>query len=115
MLGSIPLHGICATHVSGEPSRYRSLPAGCEIEVISHGHQGLSIPEYFCACEPGTGRIYADYAQILIVIARPLYAKESFGVDLEQSVYALDSTIIDLCFSLFPWAQLDVAAPFSCI
>jgi hypothetical protein len=50
-------------------------------------------------------RIYADFAQILIGIARPLYAKESFGVDLEQSVYALDSTIIDLCLSLFPWAQ----------
>jgi len=50
-------------------------------------------------------RIYADFAQVLIGIARPLYAKESFGVDLEQSVYALDSTIIDLCLSLFPWAQ----------
>ena len=50
-------------------------------------------------------RIYADFAQILIGIARPLYAEESFGVDLEQSAYALDSTIIDLCLSLFPWAQ----------
>jgi len=50
-------------------------------------------------------RIYADFAQILIGIARPVYAKVSFGVDLEQSVYALDSTIIDLCLSLFPWAQ----------
>ena len=47
-------------------------------------------------------RIYADFAQILIGIARPLYANESFGVDLEQSVYALDSTTIDLCLSLFP-------------
>lgn len=50
-------------------------------------------------------RIYADFAQILISIARPLYANESFGVDLEQSVYALDSTTIDLCLSLFPWAK----------
>ena len=50
-------------------------------------------------------RIYADFAQILIGIARPLYANESFGVDLEQSVYALDSTTIDLCLSLFPWAK----------
>jgi len=50
-------------------------------------------------------RIYADFAQVLIGIARPLYTNESFGVDLEQSVYALDSTTIDLCLSLFPWAK----------
>jgi len=50
-------------------------------------------------------RIYADFAQVLIGLARPMYAKESFGVDLEQSVYALDSTTIDLCMSLFPWAK----------
>jgi hypothetical protein len=50
-------------------------------------------------------RIYADFAQILIRIARPLYASEPFGVDLEQTVYALDSTTIDLCLQLFPWAK----------
>jgi Domain of unknown function (DUF4372) len=42
-------------------------------------------------------RIYADFAQSLIGIARPLYAQESFGVDLHETVYALDSTTIDLC------------------
>ena len=50
-------------------------------------------------------RIYADFAQVLIAIARPLYAAEPMGVDLEQSLYALDSTTIDLCLSLFPWAR----------
>jgi len=49
-------------------------------------------------------RIYADFAQILIREARKLYANEDFGVRLEQTVYALDSTTIDLCLSLFPWA-----------
>jgi len=49
-------------------------------------------------------RIYADFAQALISEARELYANENFGVQLEQTVYALDSTIIDLCLSLFPWA-----------
>jgi len=49
-------------------------------------------------------RIYADFAQVLISIARPLYAKDNFGLELERTVYALDSTIIDLCLSLFPWA-----------
>jgi hypothetical protein len=50
-------------------------------------------------------RIYADFAQVLIATARPLYAAEPMGVDLEQSLYALDSTTIDLCLSLFPWAR----------
>jgi len=50
-------------------------------------------------------RIYADFAQVLIGIARPLYAQDPIGVDLDQSLYALDSTTIDLCLSLFPWAR----------
>ena len=50
-------------------------------------------------------RIYADFAQVLIRIARPLYARDPIGVDLDQTLYALDSTTIDLCLSLFPWAK----------
>lgn len=50
-------------------------------------------------------RIYADFAQVLIGIARPLYAHDPIGVELDQSLYALDSTTIDLCLSLFPWAR----------
>jgi len=50
-------------------------------------------------------RIYADFAQRLIVQARRLYADESLGVDLANTVYALDSTTIDLCLSVFPWAD----------
>lgn len=49
-------------------------------------------------------RIYADFAQSLIGIARRLYVGESFGVDLANTVYALDATTIDLCLSVFPWA-----------
>jgi len=49
-------------------------------------------------------RVYADFAQTLMGIARTLYAHDSFGVELEQTVYALDSTTIDLCLSLCPWA-----------
>jgi IS4 transposase len=48
--------------------------------------------------------IYADFAQTLIRKARQLYADDSFGIELEQTIYALDSTTIDLCLSLFPWA-----------
>ena len=50
-------------------------------------------------------RIYHDLAQGLIARARRLYADESFGVELAQTVYALDSTTIDLCLTLFPWAR----------
>src|SRR6202167_2007446 len=50
-------------------------------------------------------RIYADFAQVLIAIARPLYELDPIGVDLDQSLYALDSTTIDLCLALFPWAK----------
>jgi len=50
-------------------------------------------------------RIYADFAQELIKTARRLYANEDFGLQLEQTVYALDATTIDLCLSLFPWAK----------
>ena len=49
-------------------------------------------------------RIYADFAQVLIRQARQLYAADSFGVELADTVYALDSTTIDLCLSVFPWA-----------
>jgi hypothetical protein len=50
-------------------------------------------------------RIYRDFAQILIGHARKLYADEDFGLQLDETVYALDATIIDLCLSVFPWAK----------
>jgi len=50
-------------------------------------------------------RIFADFAQHLIDVARPLHAEDPLGVELDNSLYALDSTTIDLCLSLFPWAK----------
>ena len=50
-------------------------------------------------------RIFADFAQVLIAIARPLYVGDPVGIDLDASLYAFDSTTIDLCLSLFPWAK----------
>jgi hypothetical protein len=50
-------------------------------------------------------RIYRDFAQVLIAIARDLYRDEAFGLELSETVYAFDSTTIDLCLSLFPWGQ----------
>jgi len=50
-------------------------------------------------------RIYADFAQVLIHTARTLYTDDDFGIELDNTVYALDSTTIDLCLSIFPWAR----------
>ena len=50
-------------------------------------------------------RIYGDFAQILIALARRLYADEDFGIELEEAVYAFDASTIDLCLSVFPWAR----------
>jgi hypothetical protein len=57
------------------------------------------------ANESHNWRIFADFAQTLIVRARALYAQDPFGVEIEHTAYALDSTTIDLCLALFPWAR----------
>jgi hypothetical protein len=85
LLGSVSRDGVRSVDLPRESSRHRSLPAD--------------------ANESRDWRIYADFAQILIAVARPLYAEDPIGIDLDQSLYALDSTTIDLCLSLFPWAR----------
>jgi len=57
------------------------------------------------ANEHRSWKIYADFAQILIATARDLYSNEPFGVELSETVYALDSTTIDLCLAHFPWGK----------
>lgn len=65
---------------------------------------GVSKSTLADANEARDWRIYADFAQSLIGIARPLYADEELGLDLDNTVYALDASTIDLCLSVFPWA-----------
>ncbi|HOW88608.1 MAG TPA: IS4 family transposase [Candidatus Omnitrophota bacterium] len=65
---------------------------------------GISRNNLAHANETRDWRIWADFAQVLIHTARRLYANDPFGVELDQTVYAFDSTTIDLCLSLFPWA-----------
>jgi hypothetical protein len=57
------------------------------------------------ASERRDWRIWQDLAQVLIARARALYAKDAFGVELQETAYAFDSTTIDLCLKLFPWAH----------
>ena len=106
MLGSVPLHGLCAAHISRKFVRYRGLPSLGPAETLPHGYPEQSLSQYPGSRQPVRNwQIYADFAQILIGRARRLYANDSFGVELNQTAYALDSTLIDLCLSLFPWAK----------
>ena len=106
LLGSVPLHGVRPADLPRKPARHRSVPAFARRQALPHG-----IPLPGGALHTGrrqrVARLadYADFAQVLIRVARPLYARDPIGVDLDQSLYALDSTTIDLCLSLFPWAK----------
>jgi hypothetical protein len=86
----------------------RDIEACLSAQAAKLYHMGLRSPvsrsTLADANESRDWRIYADLAQRLIVQARKLYATDSIGVDLEETVYALDSTTIDLCLSMFPWA-----------
>jgi uncharacterized protein DUF4372/DDE family transposase len=87
----------------------RDIEACLSAQTAKLYHMGLREPvrrsTLADANERRDWRIYAEFAQRLIAQARCLYASESLGVDLTNSVYALDSTTIDLCMSVFPWAH----------
>ena len=86
----------------------RDIEACLSAQASKHYHMGFREPirrsTLSDANEARDWRIYADFAQVLIRQARQLYAADSFGVELADTVYALDSTTIDLCLSVFPWA-----------
>lgn len=91
---------------------YRESLRDIEVCLAAHHkklyHSGLSAPikrsTLAEANENRDWRIYSDLAHSLISVARPLYADVELGIDLDATVYALDSTTIDLCLALFPWA-----------
>lgn len=65
---------------------------------------GISRNTFSNANKTRDWRIYADFAHALIKIARPLYSREDLGLEMKNTVYALDASTIDLCMSVFPWA-----------
>lgn len=81
------------------------------LRAVSHKHYHLGIRGTVSrstladANEKRDWRIYGDFAKVLIKQARELYADEPFGIELEQTAYALDASVIDLCLSVFPWAK----------
>jgi len=85
-----------------------------DIEICLRAHKpklyhigirgGISRNTFSNANKTRDWRIYADFAHALIKIARPLYSREDLGLELKNTVYALDASTIDLCMSVFPWA-----------
>ena len=107
LLGSVSHHGFRPTYLSRKLARHRSLSS-------RSAPQALSLPASVAPVKRSTladanetrdWRIYRDFAQSLIEIARPLYAHSELGLELEATAYAFDATTIDLCLSLFPWAK----------
>jgi hypothetical protein len=76
-------------------------------QTVPHGNSWYYITVNTCRSQRKTrlADLYTDFAQILIHEAKKLYCNEPFGVDIDETVYALDSITIDLCLSLFPWAK----------
>jgi hypothetical protein len=72
---------------------------------MNQGHTIFQQPIWFLPDREFCRCVARYFAQVLITIARPLYVGDSMDVDLDQSLYALDSTTIDLCLMLFPWAK----------
>ena len=105
MLGSVSGYGLRATDLSESFATSRPVCVRCRASLRPGTPEKVARSTLADANESRNWRIYADFAQVLIAIARPLYAHDPIGVDLDQSLYALDSTTIDLCLSLFPWAK----------
>src|SRR6516162_1522270 len=106
LLGSVSGHGLRPAHLSRKPTRHRDLPGGGGRQAVPHG-----LPQPGGTLDAGRCQRIARLAHLRRLcadsdsIARPLYARDAMGVDLDESLYALDSTTIDLCLALFPWAR----------
>jgi hypothetical protein len=100
------VHGLCPTDLSRKPTGHRNLSQGAFGQAVPPGYPGgVARRTLADANERRDWRIYQDFALSLIQTARKLYAQDGFGVELTNTVYTLDSTTIDLCLALFPWAR----------
>ena len=106
MFRSVSLYGFCPVNLSRSLRDIECCLRAMREKLYHMGIRGkVSRSTIAYANENRDWRIYCDFAQILIHQARQLYANEDFGLQLDETVYALDATIIDLCLSVFPWAR----------
>src|SRR5664279_157654 len=104
---AVPCDGICSADVAGEPARHRGQPVRHASKLYAMGFRApVKRSTLADANESRDWRIWSDLAALLIRRARTLYSDCDLGLDLSNTVYALDSTTIDLCLSLFEWASL---------
>ena len=97
---SVPVHGVRATDLSGEPARHRGVSARPALEAVPPRDSFDGRTQYARQCECGARGASTQTSRRACAIARPLYVDEPYGVDLKESVYALDTTTIDLCLSV---------------
>ena len=103
---SIPLHGLRPTDVPREPARHRDVPPVARAQALPCRLPWADRPEHACRCESGAGlaNLCRFRSGIDQPCSGPLCRRRRSGLALEQTAYALDSTTIDLCLKLFPWA-----------
>src|SRR3989338_10277035 len=101
----VSVHGVCATDLSRESTRHRSLPAQPVRQTLPYGLSQHGVAQHAgqCQCSSRLAHLCRLYTKP-DGIARPLYVDEPFGVDLSETVYALDATTTDPRLSVFPWA-----------
>jgi hypothetical protein len=103
--GPVSLNGLCPTHLPGKPSGHRS-PSSCSrTKALPQGNTREGIPKYVRTRQPGQGVLTRTSHKYSSQGHGKPYVNDSFGIDSGHPVYALDSTTIDLCLSLFPWAE----------
>ncbi len=103
MHGPVSLHGVCSTNLSRKPAGHRNVSQLPSIKALPHGLSREDCEVHLADANVLRDfRIYQDFGYVLIDIASKLYRDEEFGLDLKLAVYALDSTVIDLCLSTFP-------------
>src|ERR1017187_3102110 len=105
LLGSVPFSGLCSAHLPRKSPRYRSLSARPATQALSYGFPGASFSQHV-----GPRQRASRLADLRRFRAGPDYHRprplpQRFGVELSETVYALDSTTIDLCLTLFPWGK----------
>lgn len=106
LLQSVCDHGFRSIDVSRKPSRHRNLLAFISKKTLHVGILGtISRNTLANANNIRDSRIYCDLSMLLINTARSLYANEELKINIKEMIYAFDSTTIDLCLALFPWAK----------
>jgi hypothetical protein len=114
VLGSVFVHGLCSTNLPQEPTRHRKLYEGALRSALPPGLPQPCVSQYTGRCQRRARLAHLrGSGDAPDQKGKTLYSGEQIDVELQQSVYPLDSTTIDLCLNLFPWARFRSTKPGS--